>query len=60
MVIKAWIAMNRGEFNPENMDFYKTKREMDRCWDDGQQVKIPCKIVIEQKYVDCQKESNEQ
>ena len=58
MIIKAWIAMNRGEFDPNNMSFSLSKKEIMHDWGDQHQVIIPCKIVIEPKHADWQKEKN--
>ena len=50
--------MNRGEFDPNNMSFSLSKKEIMHDWGDQHQVIIPCKIVIEPKHADWQKEKN--
>ena len=45
--IKGWAAMNKGEFELDNISFYNTKKEMTEVWEDGEQQFVKVKITFE-------------
>ena len=44
--LKGWIAMNKGEFDLENISFFNKKYEALRCFE-GQQEILPVEVTID-------------
>lgn len=42
---KGWVAKNKGEFDIENMSFFRKKRDAVKFWGGRQEV-VPVKVIF--------------
>ena len=45
--VKGWAAMNKGEFDLENISYYNTKKKMMEHWGKGEQTFVKITVIFE-------------